>query len=88
MLEVLCGHGGGCLAFCLLSHSTFSSSFKFFSFALRIRVGLPHPLAINVTHCICGQPLKSCKDSFFSVDPMLGNKLHPTIWFEMLLLPL
>lgn len=31
--------------------------FDVFSFSLRTRSSLPHPLAFKVTHCICGQPL-------------------------------
>jgi hypothetical protein len=36
-----------------------------FSFVSRTRLGLPHPLALNLTHCICGS----------SLDPM-GIHLH------------
>jgi hypothetical protein len=35
----------------------FCLPFDVFSFALRIKLGLPHPLALKVTHCICGEPL-------------------------------
>jgi len=31
--------------------------FDVFSFALHIKLGLPHPLALKVMHCICGKPL-------------------------------
>jgi len=35
--------------FCLVSYV--------FSFVLCTKLGLPHPLALGVTHCICGEPL-------------------------------
>lgn len=30
---------------------------KVFSIVLGIRLGFPHPLALSLSHCICGQPL-------------------------------
>jgi hypothetical protein len=39
--------------------------FDIFSFALRTRLGFPHPLAFKVTHCICGQPLDSVGTHLF-----------------------
>lgn len=44
----------------------FSLAFKVFSFVLRTKLGLPHPLVFKVTHCICGQPL----------DPTRTHLLH------------
>jgi hypothetical protein len=37
-----------------------------FSSILRTKLSLPHPLALGLTHCICGQPL----------DPMGTHLFH------------
>jgi hypothetical protein len=58
-----------------------------FSFVLRIKLGFPHSLAFKMTHCICGQLLYFVGTHFFVV-PMVGNGLHPMMWFEMPLHPL
>ncbi len=59
------GTGMGAWLFACLVIPFFHLASNAFSFALRIRVGLPHPLAIKVTHCICGRPLDHGKTHFF-----------------------
>jgi hypothetical protein len=44
----------GCL---LVKWSFFLLFLEVFSIALCIRLALPHPLALGLSHCICGQPL-------------------------------
>lgn len=39
----------------IISHFCLDS--EVFSFVLHIKLVLPHPLVLKVTHCICGQPL-------------------------------
>ncbi len=55
VVEVLCRLGGGCMDFCPPNHSIFRFGLDVFSFALHIRLSLPHPLTLNLTHCIYGQ---------------------------------
>jgi hypothetical protein len=59
------GLGAGAWLFACLVIPFFCLTSNVFSFVLRIRVGLPHPLAIKVIHCICGQPLVHAKTHFF-----------------------
>lgn len=54
---------GGCMIFCSSNCSILLFGLRcfLFFFLLRIRLGLPHclphPLALRLIHCICGQPL-------------------------------
>lgn len=58
MLEVLRGLGGQVFGFFAYPFiQPFHLPFDVFSFALCIRLSLPHPLDLKVTHCICGEPL-------------------------------
>jgi hypothetical protein len=75
---------GGCLVFCLSNHFIFFSSLWCFFLCFAHKVGLPHPFTLGVIHCICGQPLIMQGLTFFIV-PIVRNKLHPTMRFEMLL---
>jgi hypothetical protein len=44
----------GCL---LIKNFFFLLILEVFFIALCIWLGLPHPLALGLSHCICGQPL-------------------------------
>jgi hypothetical protein len=45
---------------CLPNHPFFLFGFKnIFSFEMRTQLGLPHSLALRLSHYICGQPLAS-----------------------------
>ncbi len=56
-LEILCGAKCGCMVVCLSNDPFFLLILEVFSIALCIQLGLPHPLALGLSHCICGQPL-------------------------------
>jgi len=86
-LEVLCKPMGECLAFYSPSHSTFPLTHSCLLFCFAHQVGFPHSLALKTTHCICGQLLYFVGTHFFVV-PIVGNGMHPMMWFEMPLHPL
>jgi hypothetical protein len=56
-LEVLWKVRCGSLIICSPSHPMLSSTLKCFMFCIAIKLGLPHPLAFGLTHCIYGWPL-------------------------------
>ncbi len=56
--------------------------FDVFSYILCTRLGIPNPLIFKMTHCICDQRLETIGPTFF-IAPMVGNGLHPMMWFKM-----
>jgi hypothetical protein len=59
------GLGVGAWLFAHLVVPPFHLASNIFSFALHTKLGLPHFLALEVTHCICGQPLNHVGTHFF-----------------------
>jgi hypothetical protein len=52
-----------------------------FSFEMRTKLGLPHPLALRLSHYICGQPLASMGIHLFrSVHGKEKAASHDAMW--------
>jgi hypothetical protein len=60
----------------------FCLAFEVFSFVLHTKLGLPHPLILKVTHCICGQPLDPTRTHLSLLIPQWGG-LYSMILFKM-----
>jgi hypothetical protein len=88
ILEVLCGLGCGCLAFCSPSCSTFSSSLQYFFLCIAHQIGPPPFSSSRGDSLHLWLAFKSCNDPPFFFVPKVGNKLHPIMQFEMLSPPL
>jgi hypothetical protein len=57
-LRSCAGPGAGAWLFACLIIPCFHLLLDVFSFVLQTILSLPHPLALDLTHCICGQSLE------------------------------
>lgn len=64
MLEILHGHGGGCLIFYSPIIPPLDLAFDVFFLYVEHQVEPPHLLTFGVIYCICGKPLNPTRIHF------------------------
>jgi hypothetical protein len=80
-LEVLCGHGVGCLAFCSCSCSTFSSSVQDFFLGIAHQFGPPPSCSSWGDSLHLWQPLKHVGTHFFCCSQSVEwTPSHIVVW--------
>jgi hypothetical protein len=83
--KILCKARSKSLVVCPPSHHfSFHLALDVFSFMMHIKLAFPHSLALELSHCICGQSLNpTCGDSWFpfSLHSWWGKDVIP--WFRV-----